>query len=55
MSTVGIFAGRGDIVLAMALAFFVGILVGWQLRKGSVWFQEKITSRFSKKDRNENN
>jgi hypothetical protein len=31
MNTVGIFAGRGDTILAMGLAFIVGMWVGWKL------------------------
>jgi hypothetical protein len=32
MSTVGIFAGRGDVILSMGLALIFGVWVGWQLR-----------------------
>ncbi len=32
MSTIGIFAGRGDVILAMGLALMVGCWVGWQAR-----------------------
>lgn len=32
-ATVGIFAGRGDVILAMALAVILGIWLGWMLRK----------------------
>lgn len=32
MTAVGLFAGRGDIVLAMGLALLVGLWIGWQLR-----------------------
>ncbi|MFY7913572.1 MAG: hypothetical protein ACOVPA_02785 [Rubrivivax sp.] len=37
MSTVGIFAGRGDVILAMGLALLVGAWAGWQLR--GLWFR----------------
>ena len=32
MTAVGLFAGRGDVILAMGLALIVGAWVGWQLR-----------------------
>jgi hypothetical protein len=32
MNTVGLFAGRGDVVLAMGLAFVIGAFIGWKLR-----------------------
>lgn len=33
MTAVGLFAGRGDVVVGMGLALLVGIWVGWQLHK----------------------
>lgn len=33
MSAVGIFAGRGDVILAMGLALIVGMWLGWQLHR----------------------
>ena len=33
MNTIGLFAGRGDVILAMGLALLVGAWVGWQLRR----------------------
>lgn len=30
---VGLFAGRGDTILAMGLALVVGVWIGWQVRK----------------------
>jgi hypothetical protein len=39
MTAVGLFAGRGDVVLAMGLALLVGCWVGWQLR--GVWYRFK--------------
>jgi hypothetical protein len=33
VTAVGLFAGRGDVVLAMGLALLVGIWAGWQLRR----------------------
>jgi len=32
MTAVGLFAGRGDVVLAMGLALLVGVWIGWKLR-----------------------
>ena len=32
MTAVGMFAGRGDVVLAMGLALMFGLWAGWQLR-----------------------
>ena len=34
MNAVGLFAGRGDVVLAMGFAVLVGIWIGWYLHKG---------------------
>lgn len=45
MNTVGIFAGRGDVVLAMVLALIIGIWVGWQLRKFKSWISGKRLSK----------
>lgn len=36
MNTVGLFAGRGDVVLAMVLAFALGGIAGWHVRRGYV-------------------
>ena len=33
MTAVGLFAGRGDVVLAMGLAVLVGFWIGWQVHK----------------------
>ena len=33
MSAVGIFAGRGDVVLAMGMAVVLGIAAGYQIRR----------------------
>lgn len=41
MSAVGIFAGRGDVILAMCLALIVGIWIGWQLRRFANWIAAK--------------
>jgi len=41
MTAVGLFAGRGDVVLAMGLAVLVGVWVGW--RACSLW--QRIKTR----------
>jgi xanthosine utilization system XapX-like protein len=38
---VGIFAGRGDVIIAMALAGLIGIWIGWQSKKIVNWIQTK--------------
>lgn len=38
MNTVGIFAGRGDVILAMGMALLFGTWLGWKARV--IW--EKI-------------
>lgn len=43
MSTVGIFAGRGDVILAMGLALLVGGWAGWQLR--GLWMRIRGRAR----------
>lgn len=32
MNTIGIFAGRGDVLVAMALAFILGFILAWKVR-----------------------
>ena len=32
MNTVGIFAGRGDVVLSMMMALTFGVFIGWHAR-----------------------
>lgn len=41
MNTVGIFAGRGDVVLAMGLALVIGVWVGWQIHRFKAWVSSK--------------
>jgi hypothetical protein len=41
MSTVGIFAGRGDVIVAMGLALLIGVWVGWQAQRVAAWLQSK--------------
>jgi hypothetical protein len=41
MNAVGIFAGRGDVLVAMLLALVIGVWVGWQLRKAIAWLESK--------------
>jgi hypothetical protein len=38
MNTVGIFAGRGDVILAMGISFLVGIWAGYYLHKIVMFF-----------------
>lgn len=42
MSTVGIFAGRGDVLVAMGLALVIGIWVGWKLNDIVDWVRSKL-------------
>lgn len=39
MNTVGLFAGRGDVVLAMGIAFILGMLTGFYVT--TKWYQIK--------------
>lgn len=41
MNAVGIFAGRGDVIVAMALALLIGVWAGWQIRKLADWVNSK--------------
>lgn len=41
MSAVGIFAGRGDVILSMGLALVFGVWAGWQLRRLVAWMKDK--------------
>lgn len=45
MTAVGMFAGRGDVVLAMLMAAIFGVWVGWQARKGFVWWRSRRAGR----------
>jgi len=45
MSAVGIFAGRGDVVLAMVLAMVIGVWIGWQAKRLTDWIQTKRKPR----------
>ena len=45
MNAIGIFAGRGDVVLGMAFALLVGAWVGWKLRGIAVWVKAKKESK----------
>ncbi len=42
MTTVGIFAGRGDVIIAMCLAVVCGGWAGWQLKSLQTWFKSKF-------------
>ena len=39
MNTIGIFAGRGDVIIAIFLALLIGIWVGHQLTKLINWIK----------------
>ncbi len=41
MTSVGLFAGRGDVILSMGLALLFGCWAGWQMR--GLW--ERIRRR----------
>jgi len=43
MSTVGIFAGRGDVLVAMGLALVIGVWVGWKVNQFINWIKSKRT------------
>ncbi len=47
MNAVGIFAGRGDVLVAMALALIIGIWIGWQLRRAIAWLESKRNKKES--------
>jgi len=42
MSAIGIFAGRGDVLLAMALACIIGMYCGWQAHRCHAWLRRKL-------------
>ena len=44
MNAVGIFAGRGDVLVAMALALIIGVWVGWQARRLVDWITKRKTT-----------
>lgn len=41
MNTVGVFAGRGDVILAMGMSVLVGIWIGWQAKRFGSWISSK--------------
>jgi hypothetical protein len=41
MSTVGIFAGRGDVLVAMAFAILIGFYLGYKWRGLVNWFANR--------------
>ncbi len=48
MTAVGMFAGRGDVVLAMLMALVFGGWLGWQAHRGFLWLQARRSkSRFA--------
>lgn len=42
MNTVGIFAGRGDVIIAMGLSVVMGMMIGWQARRIYDWAKQKF-------------
>ena len=46
VSTVGIFAGRGDVLVAMGLALIIGVWIGWKVKAIATW----ISTRNLKKE-----
>lgn len=48
MNTIGVFAGRGDVILAMGLAFLVGLLLAWWIRGiATSWTQRRLKRRIA--------
>ena len=45
MNTIGIFAGRGDTILAMGLALLLGIYLGYKLRSWILWMEFKLNRK----------
>ena len=41
MNTVGVFAGRGDVIVAMGLALLIGVWLGWHANRFAAWLQSK--------------
>lgn len=41
MSAIGVFAGRGDVILSMGLALVFGVWAGWQLHRLVRWLRGK--------------
>jgi hypothetical protein len=42
MTSVGLFAGRGDVILSMLIAFGGGIWLGYQLNTFIAWVKTKV-------------
>lgn len=45
MTAVGLFAGRGDVILAMGLALLVGVWAGWTLCRGWTRLRARVTKQ----------
>lgn len=47
MNTVGVFAGRGDVILGMAFAAGFAVIIGWWLRGKRdqlvAWYKKKFS------------
>jgi hypothetical protein len=42
MNTIGVFSGRGDVILAMAMALVLGIFIGWKAKQFYIWINTKF-------------
>lgn len=45
MTAVGLFAGRGDVILSMGIAFSAGIWLGFKLNNVVSWFKSKFVKK----------
>lgn len=43
MNTVGIFAGRGDVILGMGMSLLVGGMLGWYAKKAKDYLVNKLS------------
>lgn len=48
MNTIGLFAGRGDVILSMVIAFGGGIFLGFKLNDFVDYVKMKWNSKFNK-------
>lgn len=45
MNTVGVFAGRGDVLVAMAFAIVIGVWVGWKIHQIVDWVRARVKKK----------
>jgi hypothetical protein len=45
MNAIGLFAGRGDVILSMLLALVFGCWLGWQLNNFYAWIKSKAKQK----------